>query len=42
MRGPHTRRWPRRLLVAAALVGLTALLRQRRLAENTKRYGLPG
>ena len=36
------RRWLGRLLVLAALAGLVAVLRERRLAQNAERYGLPG
>jgi hypothetical protein len=40
--GGAARRWPRRLLAAIALVAAAMALRQRKLAENAKRFGLPG
>ena len=40
--GGSRRRWPRRIVLAAVLAGLAAALRERKLAENAKRFGLPG
>lgn len=34
-------RWLRRLVVVAAVAGGAAALRERQLAANAKRYGLP-
>ena len=33
------RRWPRRLLVLAVLVGLVALARDRQITRNEERFG---
>ena len=35
------RRWLRGLVVVAAVAGAAAVLRERQLAANAKRYGLP-
>ena len=40
--GGSRRRWPRRVLLLAALAGLVATVRERKLAANAKRFGLPG
>ncbi len=40
--GAPLRRWVRRLAVVAALVGVAGVVRERKLAENAKRFGLPG
>lgn len=36
------RRWIRRLAVAVAVMGAAAAVRERRLAANARRFGLPG
>jgi hypothetical protein len=35
----RTRRWPRRLLVLIALVGIVALVRDRQISRNEQRFG---
>ena len=42
MGGSPGRRWPRRLVALAVLAGGVALFRERKLAENARRFGLPG
>ncbi len=42
MGGSSGLRWPRRLVLLAALTGLLAVLRERKLAQNAERFGLPG
>ena len=36
------RRWTRRLVTLASVAGGLALYRERKLAENARRFGLPG
>ena len=33
------RRWPRRLLVLAVLIGVVALVRDRQISRNEERFG---
>lgn len=39
--GTKTRRWPRRLLVLVVMLGVVAVVRDRLITRNERRYGTP-